>query len=226
MQDAHRRQRSPSAPGWTIVIAAALIAVLLPLAAPHRVEAGTAETMEASILGWINSARSSRGLGLLRDDPRLSGLAGDRVAAMAAQDTMSHDVAGCLSCQLTDRGIAWNEYGEVLALNSWPWGQASAKVVFESWRDSPTHWDILMSTTLDSIGIGVAESSAGVTYASGVLIDAPGASAIKPKPKTTPRPTTPPLAAPTATPQLVAAATATAAATPALPMLPTPCHPG
>jgi uncharacterized protein YkwD len=159
--------------------------------------------MEASILGWINDARAQRGLATLRADSRLVDLAGDRAATLAAKDVLSHDAAGCLSCQLSDRGIASDLSAEVLAANSWSWGDESARVVFESWRDSGSHWDILMNPQFDSIGVGVGQAASGATYASAVLIDAPGAVANPtppPKPAATPRPTPPPTPTPTPAP--------------------------
>ena len=200
-----RRPSAPRASRRAFLVAAALaLAVasgLVPFRGAAPVAAGTAETMEASILGWINDARAQRGLATLRVDARLVDLSGDRAATLASKDQLSHDAAGCLSCQLSDRGIAWNLYGEVLASNSWPWGSESARVVFESWRDSSSHWDILMNPQFDSIGVGVAPAASGTTYASAVLIDAPGTATNPtppPKPAATPRPT--PRPTPRATP--------------------------
>src|SRR3990172_6340048 len=215
------RRRPPTAPRPSpraLVVAAALALVLasglVPFRGAHAVAAGTAETMVSSIAGWINDARAQRGLPALQLDARLVGLSGDRAATLASKDQLSHDVAGCLSCQLESRGIAWNLYGEVLASNSWPWGSESARVVFESWRDSTSHWDVLMNPQFDSIGVGVAQSATGVTYASAALIDVPGAGAAptlapkpaatpRPTPRATPRPTPPPTPAPTPEPESI-----------------------
>jgi len=205
-----RRSLVPGS-GRSIVAALALAVVvttgLVPLRPIAPVAAGTAESMEASILGWINDARVQRGLGSLRADSRVADLAGDRAARLAAEQELSHDTAGCLSCQLADRGIAWDLYGETLASNSWPWGEESARVTFESWRDSSSHWDILMTPQYDTIGVGVGLAADGVTYASAILIGAPGTTAVstpKPKPAATPRPapapTPPPTPAPTSAP--------------------------
>ncbi len=152
---------------------------------PAPVAAGTAESMEASIVKWVNDARAQQGLGRLRTDGGLVGLAGDRAAALAAKDQLSHEAAGCLKCQLADRHVAWDMYGEVLASNDWPWGGESARVLFESWRDSPVHWDILMNPTIDVIGVGVARRSAnGMVYASAVLVDGTGTPVVAtPRPK-------------------------------------------
>jgi uncharacterized protein YkwD len=196
------------------VLALAVASGLVPLRAAAPVAAGTAETMEASILGWINDARAQRGIPTLRVDARLADLAGDRAATLASKDQLSHDAAGCLSCQLETRGVAWNLYGEVLASNSWPWGSESARVVYESWRDSASHWDILMNPQFDSIGVGVGRAANGTTYASAVLIDAPGtatnptpapkpAATPRPTPRATPRPTPAPTPAPTPEPHSI-----------------------
>ena len=213
------RRRPPTAPRPPLrafVVAAGLALAVASGLVPFRgaapvVAAGTAETMESSIAGWINDARAQGGLAALHLDARLVDLSGDRAATLASKDQLSHDAAGCLSCQLESRGIAWNLYGEVLASNSWQWGSESARVVFESWRDSASHWDIVMNPQFDSIGVGVAQAATGVTYASAVFIDAPGAGANptpapkpaatpRPTPRATPRPTPPPTPAPTPEP--------------------------
>lgn len=153
--------------------------------------------MADQILSKINQARQQHGLGTLRADSRLAGLATKRATALAGLNVLSHTAAGCLTCQLADLGVSYSFMGEVLASNSYPWGSQSAAVIFSSWKGSPEHWDILMTARVDSIGVGVAESASGWTYASAVLIDAPGVSAPPPpKPKAVVR-----APAPTATPE-------------------------
>ncbi|MCI0585028.1 MAG: CAP domain-containing protein [Chloroflexi bacterium] len=209
-----RRRPQTTRPSLRALVASTSLAILVSsgifsIQPARPVAAGTAETMEASILGWINAARVDRGLAGLRVDSRVTDLAGDRAATLAAKDELSHDAAGCLSCQLSDRGIAWNLFGETLASNSWPWGGESARVVFESWRDSPSHWDILMNPQFDTVGVGVGLAGSGATYASAILIDAPGSTAPaptaapKPKPAATPRPATAPAVTPAPAPSPV-----------------------
>ena len=181
-----------------VMVSAILSTGLVPIHSAEPVRAGTAETMESALLGWINNARASRGLSKLRVSAALTDLAGDRVAVLAAKNQLSHTLPGCLTCQLSDRSIAWNLEGEVLASNTWAWGLESARVAFDGWKGSPSHWAILMSAKLDTIGIGVANSSTGTTYAGAVLIDAPGNVGTVPKPK--PAPTVQKAAAPDPTP--------------------------
>ena len=181
-----------------VMVSAVLSTGLIPIHSAEPVRAGTAETMESALLGWINSARAARGLSKLRVSAALTDLAGDRVAVLAAKNQLSHTLPGCLTCQLNDRSIAWNLEGEVLASNTWAWGLESAQVAFDGWKGSPSHWAILMSANMDTIGIGVANSSTGTTYAGAVLVDAPGYVGSVPKPK--PAPTVPKAAAPDPTP--------------------------
>jgi len=180
--------------------AVVLLTGLTPIRPAAPAAASTAQTMAAELLSWINSARAKRGLGTVRASSSLYSLASKRAATLASKNALSHDAAGCLTCQLRSLGISYNLMGEVLASNNYPWGEESASVVFSSWRNSPMHWDILMGKTFDTIGIGVARSSNGTTYASAILIDAPGASATKAtatrtvtkKPAATPAPAAPP----------------------------------
>lgn len=205
-----RRRALVSRPFTRAVILAMLVSAVLstglvPIHTAEPVRAGTAETMESALLGWINDARAARGLGKLRASATLAGLAGDRVTILATNNQLSHSLPGCLSCQLNDRGIAWKLEGEVLASNSWTWGLESARVAFDGWKGSPTHWAILMSARMDTIGIGVAKSSTGTTYAGAVLIDDPGYAGSGAPPKAVPPKTAPPVQkavvpAPTITP--------------------------
>ncbi len=184
-----------------------LLTGLTPIRPAATARASTAQTMAASILASINSARTKRGLGALRTDSDLTSLASARAAKLASLNLLSHDKAGCLTCGLATRGVSYSLVGEVLASNTYPWGLGSASIIFSSWRGSPTHWDILMGSRFDAIGIGLSRSANGSTYASAILIDAPGVAARKittathvttrprpavPKPSVPPRPSVPP----------------------------------
>jgi hypothetical protein len=152
------------------------------------VAAGTAETMESSFLAWVNQARVARGIPALTSRADLRDLAGDRAVRLAGAGVLSHATAGCLSCQLTSRHIVWHLYGESIGWSGWPWGLEAARHLFDGFKNSPSHWSMLMSRSYDQVGVGVAYRSAtGDTYISIVLID--GDPLAKPKPGTTPTPT-------------------------------------
>jgi uncharacterized protein YkwD len=153
----------------TFIVAAALALALGSGFAPMRpaapVLAGTAETMEATILALVNAQRASRGLVPLRYHAKLTTLAGDRVAVLASKGVLSHTVPGCLKCQLGERGIQWFSFGEVLASTSRDWGDAAARSLVDAWKGSPGHWAILMSSAFNYLGVGVAyRSSTGMSY--------------------------------------------------------------
>jgi uncharacterized protein YkwD len=162
-----------------VFASAVLLSGLTPVRPATPVAASTAQTMAADLLSWINTARAKHGLGKLRTSSVLYSLASKRASTLASKNALSHDAAGCLTCQLKSLGVSYNLMGEVLASNNYTWGTQSASVVFSSWRNSPMHWDILMGKGFDTIGIGIARSSNGTTYASAILIDAPGVSAIR-----------------------------------------------
>jgi uncharacterized protein YkwD len=149
--------------GLALLVAAVLGSGLTPFFVAPAAQASTAQTMQADLLGWVNASRAKLGLRALRSDPRLVALAADRNAIMVSKNSLSHTVSGCLSCQLTARGIQWYSVGEVLGENNYTWGYQSALELFNWWKGSSLHWSILMSHTLNYIGIAVAYRSANRT---------------------------------------------------------------
>ncbi len=183
-----RRRRAPIA---TLVVAIVCAIALSGIVGIRAVAAGTAETMESSILAWLNGARAARGQPALVVGAGLTDLAGDRAYSMAAAGVMSHDVAGCLSCQLSARGIVSHTSGEAIAGTSYPWGSQAANSLMNALSGSPEHMAILMSATFDQVGVGVAYRSANRnTYLSIVVIDGdPLPKSSPPKTSTPPRTT-------------------------------------
>lgn len=179
MRRAPAPRLAPRALLLAFVFGALLATGLTPIRPAAPVSASTAQTMASDLLAWINSARVKHGLGALRTDSRLASLATQRAGTLASLNLLSHSAPGCLSCQVATRGVSYNFLGEVLASNTYTWGAQSASIVFDSWRKSPPHWDILMAARVDTIGIGLIRSSTGATYASAILIDAPGVVARK-----------------------------------------------
>jgi uncharacterized protein YkwD len=155
-----------------VVVSTIVLGGYTAIAAPREVQAGTAETMESSIVGWINASRVKLGLRVLRVHSGLTILAGNRAATMASTGVLSHTISGCLSCQLTARGIQWFMDGEVIAENTYTWGNQSALALFNWWKGSPEHWSLLMSQTFNYLGVGVAyRSSNRMTFGSVVLTE-------------------------------------------------------
>ena len=168
-----RRRRAPVA---RLLLATAFAAVvgLGAIPAIHRpavAQAATATTIEDEILGWLNRDRAAHGLVALRLDPRLRDLAEYRAGVMASTGIMSHTIAGCLSCELTSRGIQWYSEGECIAWTGWAWGDAAAQSIYSLWHDA-IHWPLLMSAKFNYIGLGIAYRSANkTTWASMVFTE-------------------------------------------------------
>jgi uncharacterized protein YkwD len=140
-----------------------------PVSNPQPVNAGTAATMEANLVQWINDARRQRGLPKLETRDRLMDMAGDRASAMASTGKLEH--TNCVSCSLRNRGVSFSRCGEVIAYTTYPWGNQAAQSIFNGWKNSSLHWSLLMSSGFNRIGIGVAyRSRNSSTWAAGVLV--------------------------------------------------------
>ena len=172
----------------------------------------TASSVESSIVKLMNKDRAARGLPLLGVDSKLASIAGDRAATLASKQVLSHTAAGNLQAQLDAAGVAWQAWGENLAMTSVAWGTSTAGALYNLWKNSPGHWALILKRDFNRVGVGVARASNGATYASVVFIDSPSGSGITPKatpkpapkatPKSTPRPTPKPTPTPTPDPQL------------------------
>ena len=159
-----------------LVVATALAVIVgsgpTPATRPAPVAAATAQTIEDQILGWLNNDRVARGLVPLRLDSRLRDLAEYRAGVMASTGILSHTIAGCLSCQLTARAIQWFSEGEVIAWTSYSWGDPAAAWIYNFWMTSAPHRSLLMSSTFNYVGIGIAYRSANkTTWASMVFTE-------------------------------------------------------
>ncbi|HEX2625939.1 MAG TPA: CAP domain-containing protein [Candidatus Limnocylindrales bacterium] len=146
------------------VLAAVFATAIGPVAHPATASAATPDAIEAKLLTLINDARTSHGLVPFRGWYKLANLAGDRAATMAKNQVMAHP--SCLTCVFTSYGIPYYRASEVIAWSSYP---DVAQTVFNAWKASSIHWAILMSTSLNYIGLGAAVSSNGRTYVSGDL---------------------------------------------------------
>ena len=123
------------------------------------------------MLELVNAARADLGLDPLHTTRKLVDFAGDRAHHMVATGKLKHPK--CLPCKLDDRDIPYSAWGETIAWTYGPWAARSGKALFEIWKNSPPHWAILTSPSLDRIGIGVARKANGSIWAACVLTGAP-----------------------------------------------------
>ena len=156
---------SPRSAHTSILLVAALVAFLGfavgPVAHPAPAQASTASYMEGLIVKWVNNARANRGVPALRVTTRLTNLAGDRAATLASTANMVHP--SCLSCTFRSYGVYFSTCGEDIGMTSYPWGYQAARSIYTAWKNSPTHWTILMSRSFHRIGMGVAYRSSNRT---------------------------------------------------------------
>jgi hypothetical protein len=146
------------------------LALALVIVSAVATSAATMTDPERQIMASVNAARAANGLVPLRSDFRLWTLADERADAMAAADSLSHDVAGSLEDGLRRGGIQWYGYGEVIAYSSAS-GSAAAAHLFQLWETSPSHWALLTSSRFNYLGVGLSVSSSGRTYGSVVLTE-------------------------------------------------------
>ena len=145
----------------------ALLVGLLLIGTALPVAASTATTTEALLRSWINRDRTAAGLTPLRADHDLAVIAGRRATRMRDANTASHSVGGNLSSQLAARDVQWFAYGENIGWTTATWAKSAAASIYAMWRASAPHRALLMSRTLNYIGVGLAyRSSNGRTFAS------------------------------------------------------------
>ncbi len=147
---------------------ATVATVVGPVAHPAPASASTASYMEGLLVKWINEARADRGIPKLTVGTKLTTYAGDRAATMASNNKLAHP--SCLGCSLNARDIDWNTCGEVIAMNTYPYGYDAARSLYNQWKGSSGHWTILMSRSFKRFGVGIAyRSSNHATYGAAVL---------------------------------------------------------
>ena len=127
--------------------------------APTGKTAAIAFDREAA-LASVNAFRSQNGLRSLAIDDRLTEVAQDQSAAMAARDRMDHDVAGALPARMQKAGYAWSTTAENIGRSYPTYAAAMA-----GWERSPGHRANLLNPSITEIGLGAARDlRSGRTY--------------------------------------------------------------
>lgn len=116
-----------------------------------RVNATAAETL-------INDYRVRNGLGRVKLEPSLMKIAQTQADAMAAQDTMSHDLPGLGG--LKERLRAGGYKSSVAAENLGA-GYRSLGAAFVGWRGSAGHRENLLRADVTQLGIALAQTPRG-----------------------------------------------------------------
>jgi uncharacterized protein YkwD len=138
----------------------------------------------------LNADRAAAGLVPVRLDRRLMAIARARSADMAAKHYFSHTQPDGRTVFniLNASGIKWYGAGEIIAWNTWPTLSDSVTAANNGWLGSPTHRSIIMATSYNYMGIGLAVDGSGKKYWTAVFMKGPdrtgGWVTIAPQPET------------------------------------------
>ncbi len=128
--------------------------------------------MRVRLFDRLNADRTAAGLVPLRSDPVLRSIAEPRAARMAAANILDHNVAGGdIGMAVSAAGLRWYSVAEDIGMTTAPWGSSSIDWMLRAWEGSAEHWRIMMDDHYNYVGVGLAESSSGATYASLVFAE-------------------------------------------------------
>jgi uncharacterized protein YkwD len=115
---------------------------------------------------WLNRYRQSQGLSTVSLDPRLTAFAQAQANAMAANNTMSHEIAGSFSSRTRAAGLTGMSVGENISVGTYTDGDA-----MRQWKNSPGHNQNLLRPEATRFGIAIAQSGGRVYWAMAVASD-------------------------------------------------------
>jgi hypothetical protein len=102
---------------------------------------------------WLVQYRTGNGLTPVSIDGRLAAFAQAQADAMAASNTLSHDVGGSFASRVQAAGLADAKIAENVA-----YGAGTEKAVMEQWKNSPAHDANLLMRGATRFGIASARS--------------------------------------------------------------------
>jgi uncharacterized protein YkwD len=147
------RRLAPLALAASLAFSTAAVGAPAPAAAAGL----TVAAAEQQMLGLLNGDRQKAGLVAVRVDSRLMAIARARATDMATRHYFAHhgpDGRNVFDI-LNERGITWYGAGEIISWDDWPLAD-SAGVANNGWLGSSGHRDILMSTSYNYVGVGLA----------------------------------------------------------------------
>jgi uncharacterized protein YkwD len=152
-------RRSRLAPLLGVVMLAALVAAPATTAADETM---TITAAESAMVATLNADRQEKGLVPVRVDTRLMAIARARSADMVTNNYFSHvqpDGRNVFDI-IKASGIAWFGAGEIIARNNYPTLSTSLQAANLGWLGSPGHYAIIISTTYNYVGVGLAVDAA------------------------------------------------------------------
>jgi uncharacterized protein YkwD len=161
------------------IAAPALIGLLVAsFAAPATAsaDAWTISQAEQTMVDLLNANRTAAGLVPVRVDSRLMEIARARSTDMATKHYFSHtqpDGRNVFDI-LNAKHITWYGAGEIIAWNNYPTLELSTHSADNQWMNSPGHKAIVLSATLNYVGVGLAvDASSGKKMWTAVYIKGP-----------------------------------------------------
>ena len=166
---------------------AAFIVGPAPVAATEEMSISQAEF---AMVDALNADRTAAGLVPVQIDTRLMAIARARSADMVKYDYFGHtqrDGRNVFDI-LTAKGITWYNAGEIIAQNNYATLQQSVDGADYQWMHSSGHKAIVLSTSMNYVGVGLAIRPSGTKVWTAVYIKGPdrtGAKATAAKPTVT-----------------------------------------
>jgi uncharacterized protein YkwD len=143
--------------------------------AADAVDPATITAEEAHMVTLLNADRTARGLVPVQIDTRLMAIARARSADMVAKNYFSHtqpDGRNVFDI-LTASRITWYGAGEIIAWNNYPM-DTTATTANRQWMESPGHKAIIISTSYNYVGVGLAvDAATGKKLWTGVYMKGP-----------------------------------------------------
>jgi uncharacterized protein YkwD len=135
---------------------ALLFALFVAVAASGLEIPNDTEITAANVIRLMNEYRAEEGLPPLAADTRLTQAAGDRMRHMEEEQYWSHESPAGMApfVWLRSRAYDFQTAGENLAA-----GFETARVLVESWMESPGHRANIMSANFADCGIAIIEGS-------------------------------------------------------------------
>jgi uncharacterized protein YkwD len=161
-----------------LAISFAAVAVVLGAvgARPQPVAAATTIAgAETAMVAALNQDRASAGIVAARVDSRLMAIARARAADMATRHYFGHtqpDGRNVFDI-LNAKRITWYGAGEIIAWNTWPTLDESTRVANSGWMGSGPHHAIIMSSSYNYVGVGLAIDSSGKKLWAAVFMKGP-----------------------------------------------------
>jgi uncharacterized protein YkwD len=195
----HRSVRAPGrrrlASLFLAVVALGAVSAPAVTHASYAVDEATLDAQEAAMVKLLNADRTAVGLVPVQVDSRLMAIARARSNDMVAKGYFSHtqpDGRNVFDI-LTAAHITWYTAGEIIAWNNYPI-DSTTSAANRQWMGSPGHHAIIVSTSYNYVGVGLAvDPATGEKIWTAVYLQGPdrtGARAGVGKPSVAAGPTT------------------------------------